>query len=322
MCNAELPPGGAGRGAAGAGLQTSLRVASNAPPPLVRGGPVEVSEGVFVIPDNRVPIVPNVGIVVGEQAALVIDSGLGPRNGAYVLAQAQRLAPRRTLYLTITHFHPEHGFGAQAFKGAATILYNAGQRDELHRKGASYIEMFKGLGPNIAAELEDVQLADPDLTYADGQAELDLGGHRAVLRSWGPAHTGSDQTVVVDGRVLFTGDLLETRMFPILPYFPPYDTDVDGGRWIAVLDQLLALDPAVVVPGHGEVTDATLIHDVRTYLTYVRDEAGRLRASGASVDDAAAAIDREARARWSTWDNPEWITFAARAFYDAARAAS
>src|SRR4051812_28090020 len=78
---------------------------SDAPAPIVRGEPVQVSDGVFVIPDQRVELVPNVGIVVGENAALVIETGIGPRNGAYVLEQARRLAGERRLYLTITHFH-------------------------------------------------------------------------------------------------------------------------------------------------------------------------------------------------------------------------
>ncbi|MEU0935472.1 MBL fold metallo-hydrolase [Embleya sp. NPDC005971] len=288
----------------------------DAPPPVVRGEPVELCAGVFVIPDNRVPLVPNIGIVVGERAALVIDTGLGPRNGARVLDRARRLAGDRPLYLTTTHFHPEHGFGAQAFKGAATIVYNRAQREELRRKGAGYTGMFAGLGPHVAAALEGVESVDPDMVYAD-EAEIDLGGHIAVLRASGPAHTGSDQTVLIDGRVLFTGDLVETRMFPILPYFPPFDTDVDGSGWIALLDRLLADEPEIVVPGHGEVADAGLIREVRGYLDHVRAETRRLRADGVSVDDAAARIDRDARARWATWDNPEWIGFAARAFWHA-----
>src|SRR5207247_4753263 len=97
------------------------------------------------------------------------------------------------LYLTTTHFHPEHGFGAQAFRGAATIIYNAAQRAELRRKGPGYIEMFTGMSPAYAAELRDVELTGPDITY-DGRAEIDLGGHTAVLRSRGPAHTASDQS--------------------------------------------------------------------------------------------------------------------------------
>jgi glyoxylase-like metal-dependent hydrolase (beta-lactamase superfamily II) len=287
-----------------------------APPPVVRGEPAEVADGVLVIPDGRVPLVPNVGFVLGDHAVLVIDTGVGRRNGAYVLEHARRLAGGQPVYLTTTHFHPEHGFGAQVFKGQATIIYNRPQRDELQRKGAAYIEMFKGLGPDIAAEIADVELTDPDVTY-DGQAEIDLGGHRAVLRSWGPAHTAGDQTILVDGRVLFGGDLFETAMFPIVPYFPPTDTDVDASRWISVLDRLAALEPAVVVPGHGEVTDVSLIRDVRDYLGYVRGQASRLRASGASAADAAAAIEQAARARWDNWANPEWIGYAARAFYQA-----
>lgn len=316
-------PEGAGEGALPGASESARTAAAESapdltavPPPLVRGEPVEVADGVHVIPDGRVELVPNVGIVVGADAALVVDTGIGPRNGAYVLERARELAGGRKLYLTVTHFHPEHGFGAQAFKGVATIVYNQGQRAELRRKGAAYLDMFKGLSDAVAAELQGVTLVDPDVVY-EGRAELDLGGRVAELRTVGPAHTASDQIVLVDGRVLFGGDLLETRIFPIAPYFPPYDTDIDGDRWIAVLDELLALDPEIVVPGHGEVTDASLIRDVRDYLEYVRAETHRLRTGGASADETAAAVDKAARARWTTWERPEWIGLAARAFYAA-----
>ena len=55
------------------------------PPPVVRGEPVEVSSGVFVIPDGRVPLVPNVGFVVGTRAVLVVDTGMSLESAAYVL---------------------------------------------------------------------------------------------------------------------------------------------------------------------------------------------------------------------------------------------
>lgn len=284
----------------------------DAPPPVVHGEPVEVADGVFVLPDHRVPLVPNVGIVVGERAALVVDTGLGPRNGRLVLDQARRLAGDRPLYLTMTHFHPEHGFGAQAFRGAATIIYNRAQRDELRRKGGAYLGMFSGLGPAIAAELSDVEFAEPDVVY-DSQAELDLGGRQVLLRGVGPAHTAGDQIVLVDDRVLFTGDLVETRMFPLAPYFPPHDTDADAVGWIGVLDRLIALAPEVVVPGHGEISDVTVIREVRDFLDHVRREAGRL--AGMSADEAAAVIEADARVRWESWSNPEWIGFTARVFH-------
>jgi len=196
-------------------------------------------------------------------------------------------------------------------------VYNRSQRDELGRKGVGYIDLFKGLVADIGPTLDEVKFVDPDLT-CDGQAEIDLGGRRAVLRSVGPAHSAGDQTILIDDRILFAGDLLETRMFAIFPYFPPLDTDVNGSRGIGVLDELIASKPEIVVPGHGEVSDTTLIEDAREYLAYVRGEATHLRASGASVEEAIATIDAAARKRWITWDHPEWISFAARVFYQAA----
>src|SRR5260370_12725159 len=119
MTTAQPSPGAAHPGPAAAG-QPALPDQRDAPAPVVRGDPVEVSDGVFVIPDNRVPLVPNVGFVVGDTAVLVIDTGLGPRNGAYVLDQARRLAGARPLYLPTPHFHPGHASWAQAFTVPST----------------------------------------------------------------------------------------------------------------------------------------------------------------------------------------------------------
>ena len=87
------------------------------PPDVDPAGLLEIASGVFVIPDRRVPLVPNIGIVLGEEAALVVDTGMGPANGQRVLDAARRVAGARKLILTITHFHPEHGFGARRSKG-------------------------------------------------------------------------------------------------------------------------------------------------------------------------------------------------------------
>ena len=58
---------------------------------------------------------PNIAFVVGTRATLAVDTGMGPRNGAIVAREAQKLAKGPTLYLTTTHFHPEHAAGESAF---------------------------------------------------------------------------------------------------------------------------------------------------------------------------------------------------------------
>jgi glyoxylase-like metal-dependent hydrolase (beta-lactamase superfamily II) len=173
----------------------------------------ELARDLVVIPNRRVELVPNIGVIGGNHSVLVVDTGIGPRNGEKVLAFATEYAKGRKLYLTTTHFHPEHAFGAQAFAGEATYLVNGAQAADLAGKGPGYLEMFRGLGAPIARQLEDVELVTPDAVY-DGAYELDLGGRVVQLRATGRAHTKGDQVVTVpDAGVLFTGDLADAGQF-------------------------------------------------------------------------------------------------------------
>src|ERR671937_609759 len=226
-----------------------------APPPLIPEVPPQlVAERVWVFTDERINLVPNIGVVVGDDAALVVDTGMGRRNGERLLERVRELTDK-PLLLTLTHFHPEHGWGAQAFAGAAVIVYNRVQREELEER----------FGPEIAELLADVELVRPHIVYEDA-AELDLGGVTVQLSYHEPAHTRGDQLILLPSeRVLFAGDLVENRFFPILP-----DEDAHGSKWIALLERMQALEPAIVVPGHGEVGGAALIEEVRAYLDYVR----------------------------------------------------
>jgi glyoxylase-like metal-dependent hydrolase (beta-lactamase superfamily II) len=284
------------------------------PPPVVADvPPVEVAEHVYVIPDGRVPLVPNVGIVVGEREALVVDTGMGPKNGRRVLEKARALTQEPFL-LTITHFHPEHGFGAQAFSDAR-IVYNRSQKDELDRKGRAYLEMFRGFGEAVAEQLEGVELVHPHDVY-DEHLGLDLGGVPVELRFFGQAHTRGDQVVFLPKQgVLFTGDLVETRLFPIFPWFPPHDADVSGSKWIEVLGRLEALQPEVVVPGHGEVGGSELIREVRTYLEDVRERVREVSAGGRTVEEVTETLESKIRAAYSSWDAPEWVPLAIACFH-------
>jgi glyoxylase-like metal-dependent hydrolase (beta-lactamase superfamily II) len=263
-----------------------------------------------VFGDERINLVPNIGVVVGDDVALVVDTGMGRRNGERLLERVRELSDK-PLLLTLTHFHPEHGWGAQAFKGVATIVYNRAQREELEEKFGPFVELFSSFGPEIAELLSDVRLVRPDVVYAGDEAELDLGGVTVQLSYHGPAHTRGDQLVLLPSeRVLFAGDLVENRFFPILP-----DEDAHGSEWIALLERMEALEATTVVPGHGEVGQAALIGDVREYLEYVRRRVNEAAASDTSLEDAKLQLEPEIRSRYATWDNEIWIGFAIESFY-------
>jgi glyoxylase-like metal-dependent hydrolase (beta-lactamase superfamily II) len=290
--------------------------ASAGPPPAPIVDPSAVKEiaaDVYVIGDRRVPLVPNIGIILGRDAALVVDTGMGPANGEKVLATAKRLAGGRPLILTLTHFHPEHGFGAQAFRGVAKIRYNRAQRDELRAKGEAYLGMFKTFGPSIAAALEGTALVEPDEVYDEASAAIDLGGRSVELRTWGLAHTAGDQVVwVPEERILFTGDLAEERIFPIFPWFPPQDATIDAARWAHILTEVASWNPAIVVPGHGDPGGVEIVNAVRDYIVDLGQRVRREREGGKGAEVIVAELAPKIRAEHPDWSAPEWIDFAIR----------
>lgn len=282
------------------------------PPLIPLGRTQEVAERVYVMPDERVEFVPNVGIVVGDRSTLVIDTAMGPRNGDRILGEARRLGAERKLLMTTTHFHPEHAFGAQSF-AAGTYVCNGAQAREMASKGSEYVEMFSGFGPGLAELLAEVELVTPDVIYDGPSAELDLGGIVAQLISIGPAHTQGDQVVFLpESRVLFAGDLVEDRFLPIFP-----DEDANGLLWLGALDRLDALHPRIVVGGHGQVGDTGLIAALRDYLITVRDRVAALRAQGASLDAIEERLEPELADRQAGWDNHMWIKSAVDSFHSA-----
>src|SRR5262245_37568424 len=103
--------------AAGSAAAAAQRAGGTpAAPPLIRENATEkVSAHVYVIPDNSVSMVPNVGIIVGSRGTLVVDTGLGARNGQTVVREMQKVSKTADLYLATTHFHPEHDLGAGGF---------------------------------------------------------------------------------------------------------------------------------------------------------------------------------------------------------------
>lgn len=278
------------------------------PDPVVEVSEIqEVARDVVVVPNRRVDLVPNIGVIGGTHSVLVVDTGLGPRNAEKVLEFAAEYADGRRLYLTTTHFHPEHAFGAQVFDEKATYLVNRAQAEDLATKGDGYLAMFAQLGEPVARELDGTELPVPDLVY-DGSYELDLGGRLVRLSPTGRGHSKGDQVITVpDADVLFTGDLAETGQFAIFPWFPPHDADVSGVRWIKVMERLAAQQPRIVVPGHGDVGDAQVLSVVRDYLTELRDETWKRRDSAMEQETIAQEVTALMIQRHPEWRLPEWI---------------
>ena len=226
-------------------------------PRLPDTAPKRISEHVWEIEGF-----PNVGIVVGRNATLVVDTGLGPRNGATVAAQAAKLKPGAKLYLVTTHAHPEHTSGDGGFPAGTVILRSRVQQQELDSTGAAMIQRFRSRAENQEFLPEGVTTRTPDVLF-DKDYALDLGGVHARIEVVGPAHTLGDQVIwIPEDRTLFTGDLA-------MDNDPPqrFAAGADAKVWIAALDRLAAFKPLHVVPDHGDPGDANLISREREFLS-------------------------------------------------------
>ena len=275
-------------------IVTALALAGTAPPlaaqtspaPLVKiEGLRQLSPHVHVIPDNSVPMVPNVGYVVGDRAVLVIDTGLGPRNGAAVYEVAKKLAGTKAVYLVTTHVHPEHDLGAQAFPDTTRLIRSSDQVKDIAESGLRLAEVFASRSALHAELLKDADFRKADITF-ERDYDLDLGGVRAKLTAMGPNHTVGDTIVWIESeRVLFAGDV---AMRP-QPVFASPQSSLR--HWLASLDRLEALKPAIIVPSHGPTGDgAGFIAGYRAYLTEVRDRTEAEKRAGRSVDQAVEAV--------------------------------
>jgi len=269
------------------------------PPPMIKQDAArKVAAHTYVILDDNVGMVPNVGIVVGARATLIVDTGLGERNGAIVLAEARKVSDNTEFYLTATHFHPEHDLGATAFPDDAEMVRWRAQQTEAEEQGAQMIERFSSFSPAIAELLAGARLRPVD-TLFDDEVRLDLGGVHVRVKGVGPNHTRGDTVMFVEeDRVLFTGDV-------VMSYFPSASAQAGSvEKWITNMTEFEAFAPAVVVPAHGRLGDVQFIRSYRDYLTAVRDETRAAKRQGQTVEQVQQTLAPALAQRFPTLAPP------------------
>ncbi|MFE2554617.1 MBL fold metallo-hydrolase [Streptomyces sp. NPDC059352] len=207
-----------------------------------------------------------VGLVTGERAVLLYDTGSTLAEGAELRAQIAALTGgRRVTHIALSHPHFDHVFGTAAFAGAE--VFGAVGVDELlgrerDREALGADAVRQGVDARDAAEAVDMLVAPRHVV--SGEWTLDLGGRQVLLANVGPGHTGHDLALFVPGsrEVVFCGDLVEESGEP------QAGPDAIPSRWPDALDRLLSLggEEALYVPGHGAVVDATYVRTQREEL--------------------------------------------------------
>lgn len=249
-------------------------------------------------PANRGDIA-NLGVIVGDAAVAVVDTGGSVEVGRALLAAIRRLTDKPIRYVINTHEHPDHVFGNAAFADlGATFVGHHNLPQELASRGDFYLHSFRDqLGPAAVAE---VRIIPPTLLVQD-ETKLDLGGRTLLLTAWSPAaHTNCDLTVLDEETgTLYAGDL------DFLQHVPVVDGSVLG--WLDVLPRLAKLPAQRVVPGHGRLVAPWpgALDDERRFLTTLADDARRLIKDGVPLAEAVPQIGASERGRWKLFDDYE-----------------
>jgi glyoxylase-like metal-dependent hydrolase (beta-lactamase superfamily II) len=268
------------------------------PSPTLTDVTTKISEHVFMTPGF-----PNVVYVVGDNATLVVDTGLGNNNGALVARIAKRLSKGSKLFLTTTHYHPEHAAGIGGFPPETVLIRPTVQQQELEKEGEQTMAFFRN-SPQFASSLQGLgPLRPPDVTF-EAEAKLELGGGvRARLMFLGAGHTASDELILVEpDRALITGDIVQNKVVPAVA-----SSGGSFASWLTVLDKLVPLQPRLVVPTHSKVGDASLITSEAAFIRDMQSRAAALKRSGASAAEAVARLTEVFKMNYPEWvANADW----------------
>ena len=187
---------------------------------------------------------PNTGIVIGDDAVMVIDTQATPVMAQDVIRRIRAVTDKPIRYVVLSHYHAVRVLGASGYR-PDHVIASRDTYDLIVERGEadmkSEIERF----PRLFRAVESVPgLTWPTIVF-EKRLTMMLGTLRVELMQLGRGHTKGDTVVwLPDERILFSGDLVEFDA-------TPYTGDAYLADWPATLDAIAALSPQKLVPGRG-----------------------------------------------------------------------
>jgi glyoxylase-like metal-dependent hydrolase (beta-lactamase superfamily II) len=228
----------------------------------------------------------NAGFVVTGDGVVVFDALGSPPLAEKLVGLIRQITRQPIRRVIVSHYHADHFYGLQVFKalGAEIWAHRLAEGATRTEEAAQRLAQRKdALFPWVD---ENTHLLEAD-RFLDGDTDFQMGGLHFALRYVGPAHSREDMAMLVkEDRVLYAGDLVFRGRVPFVG-------DADSRAWIAALDKLIALNPKVLVPGHGAVSRSprTDLVFTRDYLRYLRAQMGQAARNFIPFEEAYATTD-------------------------------
>lgn len=260
----------------------------------------------------------NAGLVVDSGQSLLVDTLFDLKLTHEMLDAMHKAnaAAKQIETLVNTHANADHCNGNELV-GAKEIIASSATLREMEQDSperlAQIMRNTSSMGPTGAYleecfgpfDFEGITHTLPNRTF-ENILTVQVGSKSLLLKQVGPCHTKGDILAYCEqDRLIFTGDILFIEGHPIL-----WEGPVEN--WISACDYILSLNVETVVPGHGPITDKRGVRAVKSYLSYIRDEAHVRYQSGLSVYDAAMDISLT---DYDSWGDAERIAVNVQTLY-------
>jgi cyclase len=233
----------------------------------------------------------NTGFIEGDDHVVLIDTCATEARSRAMLAALRGVTPKPVRTLVSTHHHGDHTHGNYLVEGATRIGHERCRQRVIEWGVSTSNPLF----PTV--DWGHLELAPPEVTFSD-RLDVFVGDLRLELHHVGPAHTDNDVLVWLPERgVLYAGDLVFNGGTPFVVM-----GSVSGA--IGSIDQIRALGPEVIVPGHGSVCGADVLDPIEEYLRFVQDTAAAAKERG-QPPLAAAEEARGRLGRFGEWHDAE-----------------
>ena len=237
----------------------------------------------------------NAGIIIGKDGIVVIDTLISAKGAKRFIDDIRKISDKPIKYVVNTHYHLDHAFGNAEFeKLGAIIISHVNDDQNLRKNGEAALKGSKEFGLS-ESDMEGTVMAYPALTFNDRMG-LDWGDQKIELIYAGNSHTnGSIIVYLPDKKIVFAGDILFTG-------YHPFIAEGDIKSWLKVLDYIMKMDAAAIIPGHGPISSKKDVTDMKNYLIVFDKNAKKLSAKSNDVEyifpEIKKALPARAEGEW------------------------
>ena len=236
----------------------------------------------------------NLSFIITPEGVVVVNAG-----ACYKLAEALHAEIRKVTDQPVRYVILENGQGHAALgsnywqQQGVPVVAHVDAATEIEEGAYALLTRMQGYNKDKA---DGTEVVAPDITFED-EYVIELGGLRIEALYLGPGHSPGDiQVWLPQKKLVISGDMaFHQRLLPIFD-------NTDTKAWIETYDRFVALQPEVVIPGHGVPTTVDVVTTyTQDYLVFLRGEVQTLLDEGGTLDDAYK-IDQSAYAELDTFD--------------------